>query len=365
MSGACSTSGNCAPDDTDKPMTRRHVQNLVSHGRHAGMAVLCLAVLGGSAGCRREAPASTPPPETPYVETLTRGPVSLRIEIAPPVVHLEQDTLVTLTLERPTGIRVHLPSLTERVRGFLVNETFDRPSTSQGGDRWVEVRRIRLTPTLAPEYRLAPLAVIITNEPGYPPVSDWFSTPPIRLKRHVATLALDQELRSQVDPVRIRPSTRTLVLWTVGIILLLALVLLLAWWLRRVREEVKLRRVSPRERALRELDRLLAGGLLDHDRIKDFYVELTMVVRRYIERQYAVRAPEQTTDEFLADISRRNLFPSATTNRLQAFLEAADRVKFAAFVPDSTATRDMVETARNYLVSDHPQDTPEGGPHHA
>ena len=67
--------------------------------------------------------------------------------------------------------------------------------------------------------------------------------------------------------------------------------------------------------------------------MKLFYVELTAIVRRYIERTKGIHAPEQTTQEFLQEISRRKDFPAEQSRRLRSFLEAADLVKFAAHQP--------------------------------
>ena len=87
--------------------------------------------------------------------------------------------------------------------------------------------------------------------------------------------------------------------------------------------------MTPRERALRELEALLARGLPGRDRFKDYYVELTMVVRRYVERRYAIRAPKLTTEEFLSAARGNPAFPGPSVAPLGAFLEAADLVKFA------------------------------------
>ena len=47
--------------------------------------------------------------------------------------------------------------------------------------------------------------------------------------------------------------------------------------------------LSPEEMAHMELDKLVASGLAEPD-VKQFYVELTTIVRRYIERTTGIRA---------------------------------------------------------------------------
>jgi hypothetical protein len=119
--------------------------------------------------------------------------------------------------------------------------------------------------------------------------------------------------------------------------------------LRRLKRVVRERRMSPRERALAELDRLLRRNLVGRGNYKDFYIELTMVVRRYIEREHGVRAPEQTTPEFLEAAARHPRFPAAVLARLRVFLESADLVKFACATATPQAAGEAVQAARRYI----------------
>ncbi len=134
----------------------------------------------------------------------------------------------------------------------------------------------------------------------------------------------------------------------VGVVLLFLL-----WKLAtRVKEEVALRRMSAKERALRELAVLMRQDLIGQHKVKEFYFELTMIVRRYIERQHGVRAPEQTTEEFLDAVSKDSRFSSEIIDRLRAFLQAADLVKYAAYTPDDDAIGTATRTATDYIERD-------------
>ena len=109
--------------------------------------------------------------------------------------------------------------------------------------------------------------------------------------------------------------------------------------------------MSPIERAWVELDRLLKKGLPGRGRYKDFYVELTMVVRRYVQRKYGIKAPHLTTEEFL----RNNRIVELSNNRiseLKAFLESADMVKFAGVEATPEMADEATDSARGYLKSD-------------
>lgn len=273
-------------------------------------AVIALAV--GIAGCRPGSPASTASdpaaPPAALSETSSWGPATVHMEVTPAQVHLDRDLFLTIRLSAPASMRLALPSLSDRISGFNLASSFDsEPATAGGQTIWE--RRARLIPVVAGEYRIAILPVTYTDERVTPALTGWFPTRPIVLA--VAPLVTGDSgdaIDASVSPVWIRPPARVLALYAAAILGLLVAGFLLWKLLTRVREEVRVRRMSPRERALRELEKLLAKDLLGQGRLKDFYVELTMVVRRYIERQHKIRAPEQTTDEFLADVALHRHF---------------------------------------------------------
>jgi len=127
--------------------------------------------------------------------------------------------------------------------------------------------------------------------------------------------------------------------------LILAAMFLLWLLLRRRRTELpeEIHPLSAQELALRRLAALLESRKHESD-VKGFFVELSDIVRWYVERLTGIRAPEMTTEEFLHKIaeparwhrSRSNQQPtgfSGSLKTLAPFLEAADVVKFAKHVP--------------------------------
>ena len=109
--------------------------------------------------------------------------------------------------------------------------------------------------------------------------------------------------------------------------------------------------MSPIERAWVELDRLLKKGLPGRGRYKDFYVELTMVVRRYVQRKYGIRAPHMTTDEFLRECGEDETRVVDTAS-LRRFLENADMVKFAGVEATPQMADEATDSARDSLKAD-------------
>jgi hypothetical protein len=125
----------------------------------------------------------------------------------------------------------------------------------------------------------------------------------------------------------------------------------LAVWLRR-RRTVRVqepRRLTPEEIAHAALAALLAEDLPAQGLLKEFYLRLTGIVRHYIEGTTGLRAPEQTTEEFLRAIRSREIFPAERSARLIEFLEAADMVKYAGQQPGDEQIQLSIARAREFV----------------
>lgn len=103
------------------------------------------------------------------------------------------------------------------------------------------------------------------------------------------------------------------------------------------------------ETALKRLRQLADRGLIAAGATEAFFVEVTGIIRDYIEQAFGVRAPEQTTEEFLADMV---MAPAVALHRqiLEPFLVAADEVKFACSRPDTAAMQRAFETAERFVI---------------
>ena len=279
------------------------------------------------------------------VADLSRDGVGLVVDASPRAVDLARDFYVTITLTAPSGVTAELPDLRDRFQGFRVAENFaEKPLVDKEG-RTTAVSRWRLEPDpLARRYRLAPFAVQ-TGDGS-------FATAPVLFDPPAAREAVTGEI--EVNPTRdLPPFSWKLVGICAAALAGLALLLVLAYLVfSKVRTAVRVHRKSPIERALYELDKLLRKGLPGRGFYKDFYVELTMVVRRYIERQYGVRAPNLTTDEFLRAAGANAAFTQASIAELKAFLQSADLVKFAGLEATPEMADGATGKARSYLTTD-------------
>lgn len=309
-------------------------------------------------GCEKDTspPTDAPPPAS--IES-SYGPITITMSAEPGEIALERDTLLCITVSAPTEMDVTLPDITDRLHGFMLSGQYDRETDTDTG-RFSRETHIRLTPIIAEAYRVAPMAITYRDNSSSPPLEGWFATEPLDLNLKPPVAADDASVMGEVNPRWVRPETRTILIWIGAGVLGVALLVLLWKLVSRVKEEVALRRMSPKERAMRELATLLRRDLIHSNQVKEFYFELTMIVRRYIERQHGVRAPEQTTEEFLSAVSTDTRFTADVISRLRAFLQAADLVKYAAYNPDAEGIGKATETATDYIEHDDAATPQEG-----
>ncbi len=316
------------------------------------VAAVCLLLLGLTGCDRRREQAADITGTHPRIEEMAQGEVDLSFSIDPPSVHYERDTLLTITVSAPEQVQVGLPQLADRLQGFILNGTFEDPAMPEGG-RVTRRLNARLTPVPGREHRIAPMPILVSDGRETPAAGTWFPTRPIVLDVTPTTDAdPGTDIHDAMDPVWIRPPFREVAGYALLVLGIAALAVLLWKLAGRLHRQVKLMRMSPRERALKELAILLGKDLIHKKQVKAFYLELTMIVRRYIERAHKVRAPEQTTEEFLAAVTDDPQFSREVVTRLKDFLQAADLVKFAAYNPSDRDIDSATTTARSYIEQD-------------
>lgn len=312
-------------------------------------AAVAAALSLAAAGCRKESKDESRSPKT---EEFSWGPVQVALTVTPAAVDVTRGVELVFAITAPPEIDVTLPALNDRAQGFTIGGQFEDDPVVKDGKK-VRTVHVQLTPVVAERYRIAPMAIEYVDKAVQPPTKGWFPTRPVVLEK--AALIKDDpghDIKALLDPKWIAPSFKSVMGWILAAIALAAG----GWGLwklaTRVRENIQLAKMSPRERALKELAKLLARDLIRQNRVKDFYLELTMIVRRYIERRHGLRAPEQTTEEFLEAAAADARFKPEVLRKLRAFLQAADLVKFAADRPDETSIGNATDTARGYIEQD-------------
>jgi hypothetical protein len=144
-------------------------------------------------------------------------------------------------------------------------------------------------------------------------------------------------------PVHIPPPFPWL-MWAIAAAVVIALGLIV-WRLAR-----RSRRLLPYELALQRLE--AARPLMQPDNAEAFCVSVSETVRGFIEQGFAVRAPRQTTAEFLHDAVQLTDDPLGSQREaLARFLHHCDLAKFARWNLSLVQMGELLNAAREFVLA--------------
>lgn len=302
-------------------------------------------------------------PVSAATHELLTGEVKITLESTLDKVVPAADLMLTVTIDSPTYLKVVLPDLRTRFSGFSLADDFAADPVEAGG-RKRQIYRWRLVPEPAAlKYRLAPFAVETLDSRVSPPRRQTYATKPVLFPGEGPRPSVTGDPEVTLKPDWIPPTAKTVTLWILFVLIGLVACAAIVYGLMQISRRVKEYKMSPIERAMVELQRLLNRNLPGKGLYKDFYIELTMVVRRYIERTHGIHAPEQTTQEFLLAAAKYPQFKHEVLVQLRTFLESADLVKFAGQEATPVMAEDATQKAKRYIEDDSRHtDTPSSTP---
>ena len=135
------------------------------------------------------------------------------------------------------------------------------------------------------------------------------------------------EIRDIRGPIDIRSPWRP---WLIGAGIALAVaacISLIALLVRRLGRTPEVAPPSPYELAMEELH--ATQPLMKAGKDKAFSIAVSDSVRYFLERQFAMPAPENTTEEFLSSIHQHKLIKGHLASDFSSFLSLCDLAKFA------------------------------------
>ncbi len=149
-----------------------------------------------------------------------------------------------------------------------------------------------------------------------------------------------------------RDWTKYYIWGSIFFIILMALGFLIWRKMRRAKDSGQIDLRPAWEIAFEKLAKLEQKGLVGEARYKEYYIELTEILRNYLGRMFASNIPDMTTDEFFSNFEIMGL-PEDIRGDLKKFFNHADLIKFAKFLPDAERCKsdfiyvhDIVERVR-------------------
>lgn len=144
-----------------------------------------------------------------------------------------------------------------------------------------------------------------------------------------------------------------LILFILGFVLLLFAAGAVYGLLRFLKKRmVRAENIAPKpahEIAYEALEKLKNKDYLTRGKVKEFYQELSLIVRYYLENRFNLRAPEMTTEEFMEKAKETSLISSEHKGLLKDFLLCCDLVKFAKYGPSKEEIDSSLKSAQKLI----------------
>lgn len=312
------------------------------------------------AGCSMIDRGPIEPASTDALERVSeKGPVKLVVRLSPRTPRLSDLVELEVEVTAQPDIDIKPPVFGQAVGDFLVRDYTEKSDErtkleSQKTQKIVKRFQYRLEPVHAGQHLIRSVAIeFVDNRAGSESRGkpSTIESEPIEVE---VTSELGGKVPSLSDlkpmlaprPLSTASSWNWLWLALPGILI----VGLIAWFYRRRKSQAdEPITLSPTEVAQAALAALLSENLPAQSRFQEFYLRLTGIVRYYIEGTTGVRAPEQTTEEFMRAMRSGNLFRAEQAVRLKEFLEAADMVKYAGQQPNSDQIELSIGRAREFV----------------
>lgn len=243
-----------------------------------------------------------------------------------------------LEIDYPENVAVEFPNVPDTLSEFIEVLAKSKIDTIdlENSALLKQIRSYTITSFDSGSYRIAPQWFKI-NVNG---ITD--SVPTNGVTLNVFTMQIDTT-RGLTDikmPYAAPLTLKEVTPYILGIILLGAIIFLVLYSVKRKKKNKPFFSlpVKPKEPphiiALRELDRIKNEKIWQKEKTKQYYSEVTDVLRNYIEERFEIRAMEQTTDEILDSFRyRKDLLSEKSFTNLSQILSLADLVKFAKYKP--------------------------------
>lgn len=296
---------------------------------------------------------------------ISNAQVSVDAKIDSTRIFIGQQVGITLEVSADAGKNVefvHYDSMQQIIPGLEFLQTVG-PDTEMinGGKRMVLTQKYIVTSFDSALYYIPPMEVKVDGKK--------YSSNNLALK--VITFSVDT---TQVDSIfGFKPEMKPQFCWDdwvpvilLGAILLVLIALLVYVFIRLVTNKPIIHRIrfnqhiAPHKLAMQKIAHIKEENLVQSEDSKEYYTQLTDVLRQYISERFGFNAMEMTSTEIIQRLQAEN--DEEALMELQELFKTADLVKFAKFTTLINENDRNLVTAVEYINQTKKEEDPKQPP---
>lgn len=317
------------------------------------LLISCLVLIISCSKTEKQDASSVKEEDAGIHETYENGPASLTLDADKSSMTIAERLNLTITVIVDEDYEVTMPDLTGKLEQFgIVDWHTTQPELLDNNKKRI-TRTYVLEPFLSGDYIIPPMEAGFYKKAEGETNSHSISTSELTIKVNSLLPEDIEEMRLNdiKPPVPYPADYRKWILIAGGAFILAAAGIFIWLYMRGRRKAIDAHAVmlTPHEIAHMELEELVAENLVEKGEIKLYYQRVSGILRRYIENRFGLRAPEQTTEEFLGCLDRDSGLPDNFKPLLRTFLRHCDLVKFAEFRPGQEESLRAFESCRDFI----------------
>jgi hypothetical protein len=313
--------------------------------------LITCALLWVCSGCEKSTEANGKKTVFEIDKDYQRGPLTAHVRVDKAKVTIAETILLELEASIEPGYEVRMPKVDKVLENFGIVD-WDNLGNKLDENNNVVIRYLyKLEPFLSGTFPIPAFTFEFYDVNSPEDKIHELATEPIEIE--VASLLSEQraELKiADIEGVVQMPAEPSY--WPVWVLCIIAVAIGAGLWLRlrrrRVEELVRIFRPA-HEIAYERLRALIKQDLVKAGKIKEFYERISDILRHYIEHRFNLRAPERTTEEFLAELPYANVLSQADQQRLGEFLRHCDLVKFAKHEPTTEQIQKTFDLVKDFI----------------
>jgi hypothetical protein len=313
--------------------------------------LLCSGLFTACTGCKERAESIAEKTEFEIDKQYERGPLSVHVRVDKSKLTIAETLLLEFEATIEPGYEVRMPKVDKVLENFGIVDWNNLGNKLDENNNVATTYRYRLEPFLSGKYEVPAFTFEFYDVNDVEDKKYELSSEPIEVE--VTSLLGEQRGELVIEDIEgVVEMPKEASLWWIWLIIIAFFAALAGGWilLRRKRVAKLIRIFKPaHEIAYERLGALVKENLVEAGRIKEFYERISSILRHYIEHRFDLRAPERTTEEFLAELKYTDVLSESDKESLEEFLTHCDLVKFAKHSPTNEQIQKTFDLVKEFI----------------